>query len=143
MYCILSLSVPLCLFLQSQHIVLPSQKGLLEVRVMWVAMGRRAWVAWVSMGQHGSAWVSMGQHGSAWVSHRRLHVGGARTALFNWLFAKSQGGEMILRVEETSMAIPFVCFSADSSGFMIVYSVSFNVIHIFRTILMRSYLPGH
>eukprot|EP00438_Fugacium_kawagutii_P036146 Skav228015 [mRNA] locus=scaffold1073:93991:117343:+ [translate_table: standard] len=30
----------------------------------------------------------------------RLHVGGARTALFNWLFAKSQGGEMILRVEE-------------------------------------------
>ena len=101
------------------------------MRVMWVAMGRR------------SAWVSMGQHGSAWVSHRRLHVGGARTALFNWLFAKSQGGEMILRVEETSMAIPFVCFSADSSGFMIVYSVSFNVIHIFRTILMRSYLPGH
>jgi len=33
-----------------------------------------------------------------------LHVGGARTALFNWLFAKSQGGEMILRVEDTDMA---------------------------------------
>eukprot|EP00440_Ansanella_granifera_P071530 gb/GFBE01077628.1/.p1 GENE.gb/GFBE01077628.1/~~gb/GFBE01077628.1/.p1 ORF type:complete len:626 (+),score=143.40 gb/GFBE01077628.1/:1-1878(+) len=33
-----------------------------------------------------------------------LHVGGARTALFNWLFAKSHGGEMILRVEDTDVA---------------------------------------
>eukprot|EP00928_Gymnodinium_smaydae_P067708 TRINITY_DN5070_c3_g3_i1.p1 TRINITY_DN5070_c3_g3~~TRINITY_DN5070_c3_g3_i1.p1 ORF type:complete len:699 (+),score=147.86 TRINITY_DN5070_c3_g3_i1:105-2201(+) len=33
-----------------------------------------------------------------------LHVGGARTALFNWLFAKSQGGEMVLRIEDTDMA---------------------------------------
>jgi len=33
-----------------------------------------------------------------------LHVGGARTALFNWLFAKSKGGEMILRVEDTDTA---------------------------------------
>jgi glutamyl-tRNA synthetase len=30
-----------------------------------------------------------------------LHVGGARTALFNWLFAQHQGGTMILRVEDT------------------------------------------
>jgi glutamyl-tRNA synthetase len=30
-----------------------------------------------------------------------LHVGGARTALFNWLFARGQGGTMILRVEDT------------------------------------------
>lgn len=30
-----------------------------------------------------------------------LHVGGARTALFNWLFARSQGGTFILRVEDT------------------------------------------
>ena len=30
-----------------------------------------------------------------------LHVGGARTALFNWLFARSQRGTMILRVEDT------------------------------------------
>lgn len=33
-----------------------------------------------------------------------LHVGGARTALFNYLFAKSQGGELILRVEDTDVA---------------------------------------
>lgn len=33
-----------------------------------------------------------------------LHVGGARTALFNWLFAKSLGGEMILRIEDTDTA---------------------------------------
>src|SRR5882724_7973831 len=30
-----------------------------------------------------------------------LHVGGARTALFNWLFARHQRGAMILRIEDT------------------------------------------
>jgi glutamyl-tRNA synthetase len=30
-----------------------------------------------------------------------LHIGGARSALFNWLFAKSQDGHFILRVEDT------------------------------------------
>lgn len=32
-----------------------------------------------------------------------LHVGGARTALFNWLFARSQRGTFILRVEDTDL----------------------------------------
>jgi len=32
-----------------------------------------------------------------------LHVGGARTALFNWLFARREGGTFILRVEETDV----------------------------------------
>src|SRR6267142_1580497 len=30
-----------------------------------------------------------------------LHVGGARTALFNWLFARHHGGRFILRIEDT------------------------------------------
>ena len=30
-----------------------------------------------------------------------LHVGGARTAVFNWLFARSQRGTMVLRIEDT------------------------------------------
>lgn len=30
-----------------------------------------------------------------------LHVGGARTALFSWLFAKKHGGECVLRIEDT------------------------------------------
>jgi len=33
-----------------------------------------------------------------------LHVGGARTALFNWLFARQHGGSFILRVEDTDEA---------------------------------------
>ncbi len=33
-----------------------------------------------------------------------LHVGGARTALFNWLFARKMGGSFILRVEDTDEA---------------------------------------
>jgi glutamyl-tRNA synthetase len=33
-----------------------------------------------------------------------LHVGGARTALFNWLFARKHGGAFILRVEDTDAA---------------------------------------
>ena len=32
-----------------------------------------------------------------------LHVGNARTALFNWLFARQQGGIMILRIEDTDV----------------------------------------
>src|ERR1700676_4835240 len=30
-----------------------------------------------------------------------LHIGGARTALFNWLFARHGGGELVLRIEDT------------------------------------------
>jgi len=33
-----------------------------------------------------------------------LHVGGARTALFNWLYAKRYGGTMLLRIEDTDKA---------------------------------------
>jgi nondiscriminating glutamyl-tRNA synthetase len=32
-----------------------------------------------------------------------LHVGGARTAIFNWLFARNQGGAFILRIEDTDV----------------------------------------
>jgi len=32
-----------------------------------------------------------------------LHVGGARTALFNWLFARKHGGTFILRIEDTDV----------------------------------------
>src|SRR4051812_50146327 len=31
----------------------------------------------------------------------QLHVGNARTALFNWLLARGQGGTFILRIEDT------------------------------------------
>jgi len=30
-----------------------------------------------------------------------LHIGGARTALFNWLYAKAKGGKFLLRIEDT------------------------------------------
>ncbi|MBX7146959.1 MAG: glutamate--tRNA ligase [Alphaproteobacteria bacterium] len=33
-----------------------------------------------------------------------LHIGGARTALFNWLFAKHHGGQFLLRIEDTDRA---------------------------------------
>lgn len=33
-----------------------------------------------------------------------LHIGGARTALFNWLFARHHGGKFILRIEDTDVA---------------------------------------
>ncbi len=33
-----------------------------------------------------------------------LHIGGARTALFNYLFAKAQGGKFLLRIEDTDRA---------------------------------------
>jgi glutamyl-tRNA synthetase len=33
-----------------------------------------------------------------------LHIGGARTALFNWLYARRHGGEFVLRIEDTDRA---------------------------------------
>src|ERR1700712_6091493 len=33
-----------------------------------------------------------------------LHIGGARTALFNWLYARKRGGKMLLRIEDTDRA---------------------------------------
>ncbi|MEZ5610338.1 MAG: glutamate--tRNA ligase family protein, partial [Rhodocyclaceae bacterium] len=33
-----------------------------------------------------------------------LHIGGARTALFSWAFARRHGGKFILRVEDTDVA---------------------------------------
>ena len=33
----------------------------------------------------------------------QVHVGNARTALFNWLFARQQGGAFILRIEDTDL----------------------------------------
>ncbi len=33
-----------------------------------------------------------------------LHIGGARTALFNWLYARKTGGRMVLRIEDTDRA---------------------------------------
>ncbi len=32
-----------------------------------------------------------------------LHIGGARTALFNWMFARQHGGEFVLRIEDTDV----------------------------------------
>ena len=30
-----------------------------------------------------------------------LHIGGARTAIYNWLFAQKTGGKLIIRIEDT------------------------------------------
>ena len=33
-----------------------------------------------------------------------LHIGGVRTALFNWLFARNKGGKFVLRIEDTDLS---------------------------------------
>lgn len=33
-----------------------------------------------------------------------LHIGGARTCLFNWLYARAKGGSFVLRIEDTDQA---------------------------------------
>src|SRR5688500_5996688 len=32
-----------------------------------------------------------------------LHIGSARTALFNWLYARGEGGKLLLRIEDTDL----------------------------------------
>ena len=34
----------------------------------------------------------------------RIHVGNVRTALLNWLFAERQGGQVLLRIDDTDLA---------------------------------------
>ena len=41
-----------------------------------------------------------------------LHIGGARTALFNYLFAKHHGGDFIFRLEDTDIESNFVVVEA-------------------------------
>ncbi|MFN3431189.1 MAG: glutamate--tRNA ligase, partial [Candidatus Sericytochromatia bacterium] len=59
----------------------------------------------------GQTFTEGGLHGSEKVRVRfapsptgHLHVGGARTALFNWLYARHTGGEFVLRIEDTDRA---------------------------------------
>ena len=52
-----------------------------------------------------------------------LHIGGARTALFNWLYARHHGGKYLLRVEDTDRARSTeaaidAIFDVDSSGLL-------------------------
>lgn len=47
-----------------------------------------------------------------------LHVGGARTAFYNYLFAKNQGGKFILRIEDTDLAR-----STDESLKMVIHDL--------------------
>ena len=37
-----------------------------------------------------------------------LHIGGVRTALFNWLFAKNKGGNFLLRIEDTDKELSLI-----------------------------------
>ena len=41
-----------------------------------------------------------------------LHIGGARTALFNYLFSRHHGGQFLLRVEDTDRARSTAAFTA-------------------------------
>lgn len=45
-----------------------------------------------------------------------LHIGGARTALFNWLFAKATGGKFLLRIEDTDTERSEARFTEDILG---------------------------
>ena len=37
-----------------------------------------------------------------------LHIGGARTALFSWLYARRHGGPFVLRIEDTDLELSLI-----------------------------------
>ena len=45
-----------------------------------------------------------------------LHVGGARTALYSWLYAKSKGGEFVLRIEDTDIEATRIGYGVPMGG---------------------------
>ena len=53
-----------------------------------------------------------------------LHIGGARTALYNWLFARKNGGKLVLRIEDTDTER-----STDESSKAIIEGLSWMGIH--------------
>ncbi len=42
-----------------------------------------------------------------------LHIGGVRTALFNWLYARGRGGAFILRIEDTDLERSLEQYTSD------------------------------
>ena len=54
-----------------------------------------------------------------------LHIGGARTALFNYLLAKKTGGTFVLRIDDTDLERSTKEFEAD-----IIASMKLSLIHI-------------
>ena len=38
----------------------------------------------------------------------KLHIGGARTALFNWAYARRHGGKFILRIDDTDLELSLI-----------------------------------
>src|SRR5258706_13404869 len=68
-----------------------------------------------------------------------LHVGGARTALFNWLFARNMHGVMILRIEDTDVAR-----SSDEMVKAILDGLSWlGITHDEGPFFQSSYRPEH
>ncbi len=63
-----------------------------------------------------------------------LHIGGARTALFNYLFAKHHGGEFLLRIEDTDLAR-----STDSAKQVIIDSLKWLDIKHDENIIYQSH----
>ena len=57
-----------------------------------------------------------------------LHIGGARTALFNWLFARHHGGTYLLRIEDTDRARstePAIAAIHDGLSWLDLFGVGF------------------
>ncbi len=63
-------------------------------------------------GEHGgSSWSGSGSFGPQ--PHWHLHIGTARTAVFNWLFARRHGGQFLLRIEDTDRERSKTEYTAD------------------------------
>ena len=71
-----------------------------------------------------------------------LHIGGIRTALYNYLFAKNQGGKMILRIEDTGVL--FNNSTLNSKGIVFFKPINEMIlmllIHIVRQVCQKSLL---
>ena len=52
-----------------------------------------------------------------------LHIGGARTAIYNWAFAKAMGGSFILRIEDTD---PERCHRRKQTSYSSCYEMAWS-----------------
>src|SRR5438105_4780585 len=65
-----------------------------------------------------------------------LHIGGVRTALFNWLLARHHGGQFILRIDDTDAVGDFVIVRPDGTPLYtfasVVDDIAMGITHVVR-----------
>ena len=69
-----------------------------------------------------------------------LHLGGARTALFNWLFAKSKGGKFLLRIDDTDKERSKKIYTENIKSNLLALGINWDGEEIYQSNNIKSHI---